>query len=437
MAHQVGVGELFRGNRGFRALYGARLVSLFGDWFNLLAIIALLRELGEDGAGVLAWVLIFKTLPNVLMAPIAGVVADRFSRRSIMIASDLLRFIVVLGFFLVQLYPQVSLLVALVMLQAALGAFFEPARNAILPDIVSDQELTAANTMDAATWSAMLTLGAAAGGLFTAAFGWRMALLVDAGSYLLSFIFMLGVPEVGAPKERAPGPRDLADALGLRDMAWGLRYIRTRPRVLSLALVKSGFCLAGGITLTLTMLGERVYPIFGQPELGVAMFYVARGLGTGVGPFLSRWLAREDAGAMERCIGYGFLCAALFYMALPLAPAAAVAALIVMVAHFGGSTIWVFSTIRLQQLVPGEVRGRVFAAEQACFTSTLAAMTWIYGRIMDSDLLPLPWVPALLGLSLLLATALWALRGWRFGWAGAAARQEAALSAARGTFPGA
>ena len=102
--------------------------------------------------------------------------------------------------------------------------------------------------------------------------------------------------------------------------------------------------------------------------LGVTFLYVARGVGTGLGPFGARALSRSVPAAMERMIGYGFAMGAGFYLVLPLAPNLAFAALIVALAHLGGATVWVFSSIRLQQVVPTSVRGRVFAFENAAFT---------------------------------------------------------------------
>ena len=85
--------SVLRDHRDFRYLYLARTVSLLGDWFNLLAVLALTREIHGASAQVVGWVLILKLLPIFLLGPIAGVVADRFSRKRIMIASDLGRFL--------------------------------------------------------------------------------------------------------------------------------------------------------------------------------------------------------------------------------------------------------------------------------------------------------------------------------------------------------
>jgi MFS family permease len=428
----VSIVHLFRHNKNFTKLYIARVVSLFGDWFHFLALIALLRGMGRAEASDIAWLLIFKTLPSLFMTPLAGVMADRYSRRSIMLATDILRCLIVLAIYLVLWFPSLTFLYSLVILQASLSSFFDPARQALLPDIVSPEELTAANAVGAATWSIMLTLGSAIGGAFTAYFGWQWALAVDALSYVLSGIFLLYVYEPQWQREARPSESNFwgaaLSALGITEMIAGLRYVLTRPRILSLMLCKSGWCLAGGITLVLTVLGERSYPIFGQAMLGVALLYAARGLGTCFGPILGRWWTQSDSKAMEKTIFPAYLCGAVFYIALTIAPNPMIAALLVVLAHFGGSTVWVFSTIRLQQLVPGQIRGRVFAAEQGLFTAMLSLSTWIYGQIIDRSWLSLSWTVAALGLSLLIPSMIWLLRGCILGWAGPEADEEAKLT---------
>lgn len=414
MSPSVDIPTLFRQNRDFRHLFGARLVSLFGDWFNTLAVLALLRSLGHADASDFGWIVILKTLPTLFASPIAGVMADRLPRKSILIATDILRAGIVFAMLGQLVWPSVSVLYALVALQSVVSAFFEPARTALLPDIVRPEELTAANAVGAAAWSTMLALGAALGGLVTAALGWEVALGLDVVTYLLSAALMVGVH---APHHVRPSiTGGWQQWTGLAAIAEGFVYLRGHPRVASLALVKTGWQFAGSVTLVLTVLGERVFPVAGEAMLGVAVLYTARGVGTGLGPFVARWLAGEDRGRMERLILYGFGCGAVFYVCLPLASTVWLAALFVMLAHLGGATIWVFSTVRLQQVVPEAVRGRVFAAEHASFMLAMTVSTWVWGEAIDLDVIPVQTLSGGLGLALAVPVGLWALRGMRLGW---------------------
>jgi len=414
LSASVDIPTLFRVNRDFRYLFSARLVSLFGDWFNTLAVLALLRSLGHADASDFGWIVILKTLPTLFASPIAGVLADRLPRKSILIAADVIRAGLVFAMLGQLIWPSVSVLYMLVALQCVVSAFFEPARTAMLPDIVRPEELTAANAIGAAAWSTMLALGAALGGLVTASMGWEVALGLDVATYLFSAVLLL---RVRVPRRaRPPRPSGWRQWTGVDALVEGFAYLRTHPRVASLALVKTGWQVAGSVTLVLTVLGERIFPVAGEAMLGVAVLYTARGVGTGVGPFVARWLAGEDRGQMERLILYGFGCGAVFYACLPVAPTVWVAALFVLLAHLGGATVWVFSTVRLQQVVPEAVRGRVFAAENASFMLAMTISTGVWGELIDLDRMPVQTLSGGLGLLLAIPAALWALRGMRLGW---------------------
>ncbi|MEM6929517.1 MAG: MFS transporter, partial [Myxococcota bacterium] len=223
MVRTVGYRELFRNNRDFRNLFAGRFVSLFGDWFNLLAILAMLRAFGDDSATGFAGVLLLKTLPGVL-APLGGVLADRLPRRDLMVMADVARAIVVLGMVGLAWLQSVPLLYALVIVQTLFSAVFEPARNAIFPDLVKPEELTAATAISAATWSLMLALGSAAGGLVTDGLGWEVALLLDASTYLISAAFLLRVREPDVPRAPRESSGTVFDWLGLPDIIRGARF---------------------------------------------------------------------------------------------------------------------------------------------------------------------------------------------------------------------
>lgn len=432
---QIGILELFRTNGDFRGLFASRVVSLLGDWFNLLAILAMLRAFGDTSATSFAAVLVLKSLP-AFVAPLAGVLVDRLPRRRLMMVADLLRALVVLGMVGLAWYPSLPLLYTLIVIQTLLGSVFEPARNAMLPDLVDPRALTAANAASAASWSLMLAVGASLGGLFTDTFGWQAALLLDAATYVGSVVLLAFVrdpPRTGLPA-RPPG---LLGLLGLRDLYDGLVFMAQRPRVWTLALVKPVWQVTGARVLVLTLLGEGVFLFDDWPMLAISVLFVARGIGTGVGPFLSRWLTGSDPARMERALIPAFIAAGAFYALAGVAPSLWIAAPAIIIAHLGGATVWVFSAIRLQQIVPSVVRGRVFSTEHAGLTLMMALMVSQFGPLADAlpdwlDASAWTWlepsadptflVPrllmVLLGLLTLLPLGLWIARGWWLGYGG-------------------
>src|SRR5204863_1149144 len=160
----------------------------------------------------------------------------------------------------------------------------------------------------------------------------------------------------------------LAAMTGVADLVDGIRYIRRERHVAALMCVKAGWGLAGGVLLLLAVFGQRVFPIAGGAAAGIGVLYGARGIGTGIGPIALRWILGQQPRTLRRTIGPAFFTVGVFYAALAAAPTLVLASIAVACAHFGGSILWVFSTVLLQLEVPDRFRGRVFAAELALVT---------------------------------------------------------------------
>lgn len=388
----------------FRMLFFGRTISLLGDWFSLLALIAMLREIGANAAQAVGGIFIMKLAPVFLAGPAAGVVADRYCRRNIMLWADALRFLIVPCFFLVPTLPTgwaVPVTLSLTLVQACVGAFFEPARSALIPDLVPEKDLTTANALGGLTWSVMYALGAALGGLATHLLGWRIVLGIDALSFLVSALFIVRIQYCRRVEHRPGG--DLLQVLGVRDLVAGLRYIKGHAKVAYVMMFKAGIGLAGGIQLVLTILGERVYHFGDRPDLGVSALFVARAMGTGVGPILGRRWVGPSMESQTRAILLGFALFGLPYVALGFVDHWALALICVFLGHMGGGIVWVFSTVVLQRLVGEAFRGRVFAAELGFATLTISVSTWVVGLLSDGNALPLDWLVTSLGLVLLVS----------------------------------
>ncbi|MFP6637265.1 MAG: MFS transporter, partial [Nitrospinaceae bacterium] len=189
----IGYIRLLKQNPSFRNLWYGQVVSELGDWLNSIAIYVLILKLSDSGMAM-AGAMMAKLLPIVLVSPIAGVVVDRVSRKSVMVVSDLLRFVVVLGFLLVEDQDTLWLVYALVIIEISLSGFFEPARSAIIPSLVPKQDLVTANALSGSTWSVMLAFGAALGGGIVYLFGIKIAFIIDASTFLLSAWFISKIP---------------------------------------------------------------------------------------------------------------------------------------------------------------------------------------------------------------------------------------------------
>ena len=357
-APRVGFGALLRGNRDVRLLWGGTVVSLFGDWFNTLALYRLVLDLtGSETA--LGGVFLTKLLPLALASPIAGVLADRLDRRRLMIGSDLLRAAIVLGFLFVRDADDLWLLYTLAAAQIAVSAAFTPAKNAVLPLITRPGELLTANALLSATWSVMLAVGAAAGGPAVDAFGTDVVFWLDAGTYLVSAAFILAMRIPARTVERAVGG---VVRSGLRQIVEGWRYLRQRPEVGRIALSKASWGIGGGgLVFALALLGDGLFPSAGTT--GIGLLFAARGLGTGLGPVIARALFHDERRwptVLAGCI----VASGLGYLGVASAADArwAVFAFVVF-AHAASGSNWVLSTTLLQQRTEDAFRGRVISTD--------------------------------------------------------------------------
>lgn len=401
----MGYIELLRRNPAFRNLWLGQVVSQMGDWFDTIALYTIILNLTGSGRNV-GLLMVARFVPSFVFGPVSGVIADRFSRRTIMILSDVLRAFVVLGFLFVRRPDQLWLVYVLTVLQLVFSTFFEPARTAAVPSIVSDRELVPANAISSVTWSAMLTIGAAIGGVVTGWFGTNAAFILDSLSYVLSAVFIASIKFPKRPP-REKTPLTIGKVLGITQTIEGVKYVARRRRVLALLLVKPAWGLGGGILTLLAVFGEKIFPVGRSTATGIGVLFAARGIGTAVGPIVARRIAGENRQRMLLAIGISFLIGGVFYIAFGSTSSFLFALLVLGIAHTGGSILWVFSTVLLQRGVEDHFRGRVFAAELALLTLTMAASNYVTGEMLDRWNLSPRWVTVGIGVFFLIPGILW------------------------------
>lgn len=383
-AAPVGYGELIRGNRNYRFLWFGQIVSLLGDWFNLIASAALVAQLGRSGFAV-GGLFVVRMLAPFLVSPVAGVVADRYNRKRILILTDVTRAITVCGFLLVRSPQHIWLLYVLTAVQLGISGFFFPTRNAILPDIVSSRELGAANALSSATWSVMLALGAALGGVVAGIWGNYLAFVVDALTFAASAVLIAQIAYRPPPQ---PDDADQTIADALQQYLDGLRYLRQQADILVISLHKAAIALlvVSILQVIQVTIAEQVFVIGEGGGISLGLMYGIAGVGTGIGPIIARYFTgdRNRPLRLALIVGYLFAAGGLFLVATLLN--FGIVLLGTFLRGIGGGIIWVFSTQLLLQLVPNRVRGRVFATEYALFTLMSATGAAFAGGALDSPL---------------------------------------------------
>jgi MFS family permease len=383
----------------FRALWLAQVISLTGDWFNTIASVIIVNRYSPSGLAV-GGLFIARALPPFLLSPVAGVIADRFDRRRVLILSDVLRAVIVLGFLLVDRPERLWLLYVLTVLQFSVSAFFEPARAALVPALVESDELLLANTLSSITWSAMLALGGAIGGLTASLFGVRVSLIVDAMSFLGSAALVLSIP--------GQFRVEVVHALesGWQNFVDGLNYVRKNLDVGLVTLVKA-MGQVGSFDIISALYAARVFREGQEGATTLGLMFTAFGVGSVIGPLISNRFGDSSAVWLRRAILGGFVCMPIAWLIVGTAPALPIVLAGCVLRGAGGSVNWTYSDVLLQMTVPNHLLGRVFAFDIAMFTLAVSISLWLTGYITDAFELSPRTIVLLLAMGSLAPLALW------------------------------
>ncbi len=384
----------------FRSLWLAQVISLTGDWFNTIASVIIVNRYSASGLAV-GWLFIARALPPFLLSPVAGVIADRLDRRKVLILSDVLRAGIVFCFLLVDRPERLWLLYVLTVLQFSVSAFFEPARAAIVPALVEGNELIIANTLSSITWSAMLALGGAIGGLTASLFGVRVSLIVDAMSFLISAAFVLSI-----------SGQFHANAVHALESGWqnfvdGLSYVRKNTDVGLVTLVKA-LGQVGSFDIISALYAAHVFHEGRDGATTLGLMFTAFGLGSVIGPLISNRLGNSTTIWLRRAILGGFMCMPVAWLIVGTAPSLPIVLAGCLLRGAGGSVNWTYSDVLLQMTVPDHLLGRVFAFDIAVFTLAVSISLWLTGYVTDTFHLSPRMIVLLLAIGSLVPLTVWA-----------------------------
>lgn len=381
-----------------------------GDWFNTIALYTLTERL-TSSPFAMGLVFVIKMAALALASPIAGLVADRFDRRRLMIGSDLIRAVIVLGFLFIEEASALPLMYTLIFAQLAVGAVFWPAKRASIPNICEPHELMTANAISSATWSMMLALGAGLGGLAASTLGLDAVFYIDAGTYLVSawFISRARIPQTFEARTAETGPKRSIVGQAVQDIAAGWRYMLEHRHVGRIALAKTAWVLGGGgAVFMLTQLGEHVVPT--DFPLGIGLLYAARGIGTGIGPIAARRFL-VDRTRWPTILGAFMIASGVAYGAAALVPwTLAFTIPVVITAHAFAGANWVLSTVILQEHSEDTFRGRVFATEFLMLAGVESLSILAASLLLQAEVLTLGTTLGVFGALMVASGVIWLWR---------------------------
>ena len=372
--------EFFLSNSKFRRLWAASVISLLGEWFNTIALFFLILE--YSGSEFLLGILFSVRMALFAISqPINGLLADRISRKKLMLWANIFQIFLALSFLLVDGEEDMWWLISVSGLMMLLHGVYVTAERAALPNIVEEDDLITANAIDSASWSTALCIGAMLGGVTVSLWGTDVAFLIDSYTFLLSSMLLIPLFFEQKIDSSVKGPI-FKTALSNIKVGWSRIY--HDKKLLRIVFAKSSWNLAGaGLAGLFLVLAGADLTGYGA-AFGFGLFFFARGIGTGIGPLIARAIFK-DKSKWPSLIGILVSISGVFYLLvgltldiyLPLTVG------LIILAHSASGGNWVLSTVLTQTWVEDEVRGRVFSIDMLILGGTAAISTTIAGFLVE------------------------------------------------------
>jgi len=425
-----------------------QVVSEVGDWLNNIAVLALVIQLAGEGSVGLAIAVyaIARHLPLFLFGPVAGVIVDRVDRRRVMIAADILRAALALGFLIANRYSSLAAIYVVGAAIFSVSAFFNAAKRASIPNLVSGtEELLGANSLSASTTAATIAVGSALGGIASTVLGRDAVFVLNALTFLASAEMIRrirartsreretegrGDGETGGRKDgemgrigewetggllearsrfqhssqrnrASPSPRlSVSPSVLLRaasDFREGLRYVR-RDRVLSAVfVVAAGWGLGNGAARALysifgARLGEQAVEGLGAglrsvverpTDFGISALFVAMGIGGVLGAPLARRFNSGAAGGLGARMGRSLTLDGCGLALFSLMPNLWSAGLVLIAREMNFAIWWTAQQTLVMKRTKDAFAGRVFASYETLTTLMMVGSMLVSGAAAD------------------------------------------------------
>ena len=385
----IGYVQILKNNHSFRRLFIAQELSYIGDWFTVIALFILAGEASDNSPLAIAGVLATRSFSLAAMTPFTGMLADRYSRKGLMICSDLAACLVLLIVLQFDLLNNLSSVYFLSVTMVAAKSIFDPAQYAYLPNICNDEELLTANALGSGGWSLALGIGASIGGLTIAEYGITTALWIDALTFLASAICIITLP-FGGPDTTER--ESMSVKIVTKEITDGWKYILTTPDVRRLVIAKALWSSGGGAQIFLLIL-IGMEAGFGDIAAGIGILFMARGFGSGFGP-IGRPLMRNNF-LRPYLIGLAVGISGIFYAIISLMEWNNLLLIMIFISHASSGFNWVQSTTLTQERAGDEWRGRVAGADFLALTLMMGLSAITAGYILENELLQLREVIAL------------------------------------------
>lgn len=368
--------QLLRSNRSFRRLWLGQVVSELGNWFYFIAALGLVRFVSNNAVGATTIILVARLVPFTLLAPLAGAVVDRWSRRTVMLVTDLARAVITLLLLLVHAPGDLWIAYACTILLSSFGAFFEAAKNAAVPNITGDRDLLAGTALMFSSRFLLMSFGAALGGWTASHFGYRAAFVVNSLSFLVSAYSVWLIPDHATRQNRERSAVELPLKARRKlstywiDIREGWAYIISHPPVAAILGINILWATGGGaINLISDRLGGLVFAGHNgiSGDSAVAVLYFAAGVGLFIGMMIARRVGTylEVRGRTTGFMGWALIVQGFLFAGIGLMPTLLLASAMLFLSRIVLGVEFAIQETLLMRLVPDNLRGRVSTTDRA------------------------------------------------------------------------
>ncbi|MEO6334325.1 MAG: MFS transporter, partial [Pyrinomonadaceae bacterium] len=381
--------QLIKGNRNFRNLLAGQVISELGNWFNFIAGLGLVRLVSEASPIAAGIFFVCRLVPFSIVSPIAGTFVDRFSRRQVMIATDLARVGVAMMFLLVTNADDLWIAYVATILLSSFGAFFDGAKNAATPNLTGKEGLLAGTALMFSSRFLLMAIGSALGGWAAAIFGYKIAFMINAASFLVSAFTVWLIPE------EATRDADTGDRMAGRtekptfatELKEGFRYTLENHFALTILIMNVIWATGGGaINVIFERMGGVYFPTVEKwnPDIGVAMLWTAAGFGLTVGMLISHrtsaWLERTKGHSMF--IGTTLIVHGLLFSLAGVMPTLLLFAIFTFVSRAIVGVEYAIQETLFQRSLPDYIRGRISTLDRGAELTMFGISSYVASEAM-------------------------------------------------------
>ena len=387
--HSLTYGELIRGNRNFRNLLAGQFISELGNWFNFIAGLGLVRVVSEASPSSAGILFVCRILPFALFSPVAGTFVDRFSRRTVMIVSDLVRVAIALVFLFVTSADDLWIAYFATALLSTFGAFFDGAKNAATPNLTGKEGLLAGTALMFSTRFLLMAVGSALGGWAAYFFGYQIAFIINAVSFLISAYTVWLIPEE-AVSERWNGGEE--EKVKERESFWfelkeGVRYAIGNRFAFTILIMNVIWATGGG---AINIIFERMGGVYyagiesWNPDVAVAIMWTAAGFGLFLGMMIARrtsiYLDRKDS--VRSFVGWALVVHGVMFAAAGFMPSLWLFALLTFVSRSIVGVEYAVQETMFQRSLPDHIRGRISTLDRGAELTMFSLSSYVGGELM-------------------------------------------------------